>query len=349
MLFKYSSIFMLFVLLFVQEQTMADTKDNMQSPGDKGLMPEVRLSLQQQIAGNIKVTPLKRTHFTPVQKVYATVLDLQPLFDMRSQWNTTLSEYNVTKVKLANATTEYHRSQKLFESHHNASLKTLQDNRATVEAYQATLASRAIKLKDIAGTIQQQYGDAIASAIPSDASHLMDKLLDRQQVILRVPVTVSIQQQLKQSMPVSLKVNDDQGKLIVATKLSASPQVDASVQGNAYLYLLPASMPAGLRLTVNIPTSNTAVAGYSIPESAVVWFGGQPWVYLQNAEGHFTRFSLYNRIPADHTYFTTTPFPSAQGLVTQGAQLVFSEEQKQQASSGSIVTSQCPDPPECDG
>jgi hypothetical protein len=80
-----------------------------------------------------------------------------------------------------------------------------------------------------------------------------------------------------------------------------------------------------------------------IPESAVVWNGGQPWAYVQTTPDHFTRRYVSAGDEGEQGFLVNYGFHTGDRVVTQGAQLLLSEELKPQG-----IATACKDPPECD-
>lgn len=100
---------------------------------------------------------------------------------------------------------------------------------------------------------------------------------------------------------------------------------------------------AGTRTSANVPTSSQVNVGLLIPEQAVVWYGGQTWAYVRTAPDRFTRRYVPPAGEGDQGFKVTSEFHAGDLVVTQGAQLLLSEELKPQG-----IATACKDPPECD-
>lgn len=92
-----------------------------------------------------------------------------------------------------------------------------------------------------------------------------------------------------------------------------------------------------------MPTSSEAVSGLLIPAQAVVWYGGQTWAWVRTAPERFTRRYVPAGNEDDRGFMVTSGFHAGDQIVTQGAQLLLSEELKPQG-----IATACKDPPECD-
>jgi multidrug efflux pump subunit AcrA (membrane-fusion protein) len=145
------------------------------------------------------------------------------------------------------------------------------------------------------------------------------------------------------SAPAHLTVDGPDGQPVSARRLSASPQGDPAVQGNPYFYAAGSALPVGTRTTAHVPLGEKSTQGLLIPASAVVWYGGQPWVYVRTASDRFTRRYVPSALAIDRGFIVTSGFRAGDDVVIRGAQLLLSEELRPQG-----IIPQCKDPPECD-
>jgi multidrug efflux system membrane fusion protein len=169
-------------------------------------------------------------------------------------------------------------------------------------------------------------------------SDLFQQLLAGRAVVLLVTLTAN-----GLPAPAHITVDGLDGHPVSAHKLSASPQSDPAIQGNPYFYAADGVLPVGTRTTAHVSPSDRSTPGLLIPESAVVWYGGQPWVYVRTAADHFTRRNVPAASPVDRGFLATSGFRAGDQVVIGGAQLLLSEELRPQG-----ITTKCKDPPECD-
>ncbi|HEY8623734.1 MAG TPA: hypothetical protein VIM74_07690 [Casimicrobiaceae bacterium] len=124
--------------------------------------------------------------------------------------------------------------------------------------------------------------------------------------------------------------------------VSPSVQSDPAVQGNAFIYRTSAPIALGTNVIAYLPTSSQTTQGVVIPANAIVWYGGQPWTYVQMGANRFGRYPVPEQFPINGGFFANRGFKPGERVVTSGAQLLLSEELRPQAGS-----SACKDP-ECD-
>lgn len=302
----------------------------------------VVVSPDAQRAGHIEVAPLAAVTSQSGIRADATVIDLQPLFDLRNRLASARADVATFTAQAASSRSQYEGSRTLFADDRNVSQKSLQAAQATMQGDAAKLQSARITFDGLVGTMRQQFGDALANAATTPASTLFQRLQAGQSAVLRVTLPGSF----GTTPAARIAVDTPSGGTVPAQRLSASPLADPAVQGTPWLYVAQAALPANLRTSARVPTSSEAVPGLLIPEQAVVWYGGQTWAYVRTAHDRFTR----RYVPADKPgtgsnrgFIVTSGFHAGDRVVTQGAQLLLSEELKPQG-----IGTACKDPPECD-
>lgn len=113
--------------------------------------------------------------------------------------------------------------------------------------------------------------------------------------------------------------------------------VDQKTQGTTFLYrILVGDLPVrpGLFATVYLPTGGPPRAGVRVPRSAIVQFEGQTWAYVQTGEDRFIKRRLTASVPLPDGWFEPTAIHPGERLVTVGAELLLSEEQKAALRAG---------------
>ncbi len=290
-------------------------------------------------ASHIDVAPPTLVAIEPENTAYATVVDLQPLFDLRNRLAAVHADYDTLRAQAGNSRAQYERSRVLFEDDRNVSQKSLQDARAAMQGDQAKLQSAEATQSGLGATMRQQFGEALTSAALAPASDLYQRLLAGRAVVLRVTLPAGF----SGAAPARITVDVPDGQPAAAQKLSASPQGDPAVQGDPWFYAAGRALPVGTRTSAHVPSSNQRTSALVIPERAVVWYGGQPWVYVRTAPDRFTRRYVPDASAGDQGFVVTDGFHAGDEVVMHGAQLLLSEELRPQG-----IATACKDPPECD-
>lgn len=139
------------------------------------------------------------------------------------------------------------------------------------------------------------------------------------------PPTISLQPSGMAAMP--------------ATLLGPAPRTDAVVQGPTWYYRVAVSaaragaLRIGARLAADVPEPGAAVSGVRVPTAAVIWYAGQPWVYVETAPGDFRRQSLPVAAHGAAGWFVSAGLRPGQRVVVHGGELLLSQELKPPAGA----------------
>ncbi len=273
----------------------------------------------------------------------AMVLDLQPLIDLRVRYAAAQAERAATAAQAEAARHEFERTGALFRDNQNMSLKAYQAAEATYRAERARAEAAMATENNLRGSLRTQFGDTLAQWAMDPRSAAFQRLLNRQDVLLRVSVPPGF----VGAPPSKIEVSGVDNRRQPAELVSRAAQSDPAVPGDAFVYrsaiTATASVAAGTRVSAFLPAPATrAEIGVVVPADALIWYGGQPWAYVKTAPDRFARTPVSISAPANGGYFVTQPIQQGAQVVVQGAQLLLSEELKPRASG-----SACKDP-ECD-
>jgi multidrug efflux system membrane fusion protein len=298
----------------------------------------ITLKAATQQRSGIRVAPLAAASHRPEVTAYGTVLDLQPLFDLRSRYATAQAEAGAARAEASVTRAELERNRVLYEDDRNVSLKAFQAAQASDQAKAAKADAAAVGVRSIEAAAQQQFGQTVAGWALGSPSPEFARLLRRADVLVRVTIATATPVKAAELIQVQAASTDRLPGHLVA----AAAQSEPGVAGIGLLYRVPAALAAGSAVTAFLPASVQSEQGVFVPASAVVWYGGQPWVYTQTGDTTFARRSLGQPIEQDGGLFVAGALKPGERAVTQGAQLLLSEEQKPPASGAG-----CKDP-ECD-
>ena len=298
----------------------------------------VTMDTATQIQNGIRADALTSPIDRPGITAYGTVLDLQPLIDLRTRYTAGLADADTAGAALAASRQEYRRSLALYQDNQNVSLKSYQLAQAAYRSDQARTQAAALKLQNIQAAMRQQFGATLTHWALDSRSPEFDRLLNRQEVLLRITVPLDE----GTTAPAQIKINANDKQRLPAQLVSPSPQSDPVIQGSAFIYRAAAPLASGTLVTAYLPTAKKGARGMVVPADAIVWYGGQPWAYVQINTRQFARYPVPEQSPMQGGFFVTRGFKADQHVVVSGAQLLLSEELKPPPGG-----SGCKDP-ECD-
>jgi multidrug efflux system membrane fusion protein len=128
----------------------------------------------------------------------------------------------------------------------------------------------------------------------------------------------------------------DETRSTLAELLGPAPATDPQMQGEGLLYLTRDNslhLAADAAITGYVALSGT-LHGVLLPRAAVLRHAGETWVYLQTDETQFRRVAVALTHPTESGWMISEGLKSGDRVVTDGAQLLLSEELKSQLSLG---------------
>lgn len=270
-----------------------------------------------------------------------SAISIDPLIEMRTRYLTAIADANVTRASLANSQQEYQRLLQLNQDNRNVSDRVVMAAESLFKTDQAKLQAAQVQASNVGDTMRQLWGETLArqASQPAASSSLLS-LLQYKEVLLQITLPFEAPPpRVGDTLWVSPA--GSQGKPVMATYVSPSPLTDATLQGKTYYFRAPAeSLRVGMRITVRMenksaqPGAGVPKAGYIVPASAVVWYGGKSWVYKKDGSDKFTRLPVDTTQEAAEGWFnsraTHVPLKVGDEVVTSGAQLLLSEEFKYQ-------------------
>ncbi|MHA6128949.1 hypothetical protein ACX3YD_22645 [Pseudomonas fluorescens group sp. PF-1] len=304
----------------------------------EGGLTIVTLDESTQIISGIQSEPITASEHQVEHLAYGSVLDVQGLNDLNTRYSMAQADSATAQSAVSASSQEYERNLALFKANQSVSLKVLQASQVTWNTDKAKLQAAGASIRSIHINARQQFGAPLASMIGAQEAPLLQKLLSREEMLLRIVLPLGVDL----VAPELISVESSEHHRETARLISVSPQVDPSTEGRAYLYRAAATLPVGSKVVAYLPLPTPTSTSLVIPEAAILWFGGQPWAYVQIAKDRFTRRPVADQTPYNNGYLVSTGFESGERVVVHGAQLLLSEEQRPP-----ITASACKDP-ECD-
>ncbi len=256
------------------------------------------------------------------------VLPLQGLIDLRNRYAAATAQADKASAALHASRREYERLQALHGDDRNISDKVLQAAEAVWRSDEAGVRAAQAAVDALERGARQQWGAALTLAVVENAPGFQ-RLAMQKEALLRIAAPSGVH---LAAPPATVSVTRDDGQLTTAQLLSPSPQVDPRIQGPAFFYAAAAAgLLPGTTLTARLPVGPEET-GAGIPASAVVWWQGKRWFYIQNEPDQFERRELIGAIPVAEGWFV--PRLQSPRVVVRGAQTLLSEELRGQIQAG---------------
>jgi len=281
---------------------------------------------QAQRANGIVVAALSADRRAAAAQANGVVLQLQPLLDLKTSYNT--AQMDIAKAHAASQASqaEYKRLLGLNQGGENVSEKSVETAQAQAENDTAVLKNAEQSLVVLKDSMLLHWGTTVAGWLQHGSPQL-DALLVQRAFLLQVTATSGA----SQSAPAQAMAQLPGGTHISAQLVGILPQLDPRLQAPSYLYIVSAhpGLIPGMNIPVSLPAGPKR-SGVVIPYSAIVWWQGSAWCYIEESQAKFTRVEVPTTNPAPAGWFVSEGFAPGIRVVTAGAQTLLSEEFRSQ-------------------
>lgn len=298
--------------------------------------PVVTLDKETQAKSGMTVVALKPNTYRQEQQAYATVLQVQDLADARNSYATAQAQLDKAQASLEVARQEYQRLDQLHNDDHNVSDKAFQAGLAALKTEQANIRAAQTTVQSSANGVTQRYGEVIAAWLAADTPSFK-RLLQQQDVLIQVTFPASAP---NAAPPKTIRVQAKENAFVTAKLISRSPRIDPRIQGVSFFYLASAQMLIpGMNVLAYLPANSESPANAKtqaviVPQSAVVWWQGKAWVYVQKDDVRFVRREVPTDQPVENGFVVHSGLMPNDLIVIGGAQLLLSEEFRSQIQVG---------------
>jgi hypothetical protein len=308
----------------------ADTEQPIRAPqrvSTQNGEPVITLDTAAQRGNGIATARLTNAHHPQPLRAFGTVLDLQAFTDLSNNSANARAQLEASRAKLAASHTAFERAQDLYNDQQNMSAAQLQAAEATFRADQAGLASAQSQLHTLTVAAQLNWGPTLSQALLT-ATPLLTRLTTRRDVLLQV--TLRPDQSVTQP-PAGAWVELDDGSRRPLEFVSAAAKTDPRIQGASFFFTAPANaLLPGMTVVAFVPTTR-ALQGLEVPPSAIVWAQGGTWAYFRTGPNTFARRAVPTDVPTPAGGYVMQGQADNAEVVVQGAQMLFSEEFRNQA------------------
>lgn len=297
----------------------------------KGI-PAVKLSSEALKNSGISIGTLQVvTHLNEVSTT-GKVVDFQPLLTRRADYQKATSDLRLAEESLHAAAKVYERLRALYKEQANISLRQVEEARLHMVEDQSRSVAAKQSIANIHSETLQEWGQvltdwALGSTQEGKAeTRYLERLLQKQDVLIMVTLPPDINLSPETSF-IYVNTIPDRSTSRKAYLISPANYTDPVTQGVTYYFRTNAEkMRIGMRLTAWVVLSDKIETGVDVPLSSVIWYGGQPWVYVQVDDDLYSRWPVSDYIETDFGWFIKDTFDQDQKIVIRGGQLLLSEE-----------------------
>lgn len=297
-------------------------------------MTVITVSPATQQQSEITTSELKSSKHQSSISSYGTVLSIDTLIDLRTRYLAAKSEIEVLRAAFSYSKNELNRLQILNQDDKNVSDKAVATIRSANKSDEAKIAAAESSAKNISDSMRQLWGETLTQhATNPNKSELLQNLISTQEVLVQVTLPVdAVEPNEKSSILIAPTASPSQP--IRADFISRAPVSNITLQGKTYFYRAKTKqLRAGMQVNATSATSDKTSDGVIIPNTAIIWYAGKSWVYKKTAENKFTRLPISTDSEVDNGWFYQGKLAAGDKVVTNGAQLLLSEEFKSQITN----------------
>ncbi|MBA3696453.1 MAG: hypothetical protein H0W85_06785 [Methylotenera sp.] len=317
-----------------------DSDDQIEAPNrinNKNGMTTITVSPATQTQSDITVTPVKSTSYQTGLSSYGNVMAIDGLLELRGKYMAAKAEADISRAALTRNRSEYSRLHELNLDDKNVSDKAVATALADLKGEETKASAAESTAKNITDSMRQSWGDELTRlAIDSKNNTLLQNLLEYKEVLIQVILPFDAPEPASNSN-LNISPTASPSHVIKADFISRSPISNATIQGKTYFYHAKTTdLRAGMQvnaISIKPAANQTNKSGVIIPTSAVVWYGGKPWIYRKTGLDLFYRLPVNTDIEAENGWFYKGNLKPGDQLVTNGAQLLLSEEFKYQITN----------------
>lgn len=314
----------------VSQEESDDADDNEESKvivvdGYKAL----QLDEETVVASGIVSEQVERLFLKLETMAYAEVIDIAPLVSLKTEYEAALAEQNILINDLHNYNKILQRAEALHKAK-SLSARDLDKSRADRDLKSSQLSAINTDLASIKYKVKSLWGNKLASYLFDENKRSDFDLLasnEKKLILLSLPKNKTLDYR-QQKVFVS-HVNQRE-VAVEALYLDQANHVSNPLYGESYLYLLESKkIRTGMRLFAWVDENVEEIEGLFIPESAVIWYANEPWIYIKQDEALFLRKPLGNARKINKGWLLEDEHLISDGLVvTRGGQTLLSEEFK---------------------
>lgn len=304
-----------------------ESVDNEAGQDEKVAPGRLRIPSRERETSGIVLAPLAASDASRAVEIFGTVVDLKPLLDARTQYAALSGEIRALRTAVGNLEAEYRRADALYRDDRNVSERVMRQAEADWKGSRDRLAAAGATLSAMIDSTRLTWGRQLADMALNGDSAVFRALVDRREILIQLSVPYEEDEAVAtRRVSVSPPGRDRQ---VPATLVGPASGASAGTTGATYFYRAPsAGFRAGTRVTGFLFAPGSDRAGVVVPESAVVWYAGRAWAYVQDDD----EADELVRRPVDASrlvpggWFNAAGLEAGEQVVVTGAQLLLSEE-----------------------
>ena len=294
-------------------------------------LPAVKLDVEIMQRSGIELSVLQVIEYLHEARATGQVVDFEPLLQKRTAYHEAEASRTVAQQHFNAATTVHKRLNTLYKERTNVSLRQVEAaNLKKIESLSQLRAANKqienIRLETIQHWGVELSNWALGNIKTKEQSSYFERLIQSKDVLIMASLPPNIGLPDETSF-IYVNSHPERTSARKAYLISPATHTNSLSQGLTYYFRTRAeALRVGMRLSAWMVLSENIEKGVNVPLTSVIWYGGQPWVYVQVAPDLYQRRPVSEYRETDFGWFIRDTFKQDDKVVTRGGQLLLSEE-----------------------
>ncbi|MEQ1529536.1 MAG: hypothetical protein ABL925_09480, partial [Methylococcales bacterium] len=284
----------------------------------------IYLDAKAQSQADIQTIALKASTRQTEFMATGKAISLQALLSLRNRYLLSLTEHAAANAKLKNSALTMQRLQHLY-AHGVTAQRNLQAQQSQSQTEQAQVEASQIQSQALREEAYLNWGKPLTDSLFNRPDLKLNDFLSGRQtlLIITLPTGKSLPEAAQR---IFVDASGNRSQAQTATLISSAPQPDSNLPGEHFFFQTAGKhIKPGMRISAWLPEQQQQT-GVMIPKSALIWHMNQACVYVKTAADTFVRQALTDYKVSNEGYFVGSGLQADQQIVSNGAQLLLSEE-----------------------
>ena len=289
----------------------------------------IQLDEEVIVTSGLKFKKLEYMTFKHEFIAHAEVINIEPLVSLKTEHQVLLAELKILQNDLHNHNKILKRAESLHKVK-SLSTRDLEKNRADRDHKATQLSAMNTRMDSFKYKTRSLWGEVLASIILDHEKQAdFDELAAHKKSLILLSLSKKRTLEYQQQKVFVSNLNQRETAL-TASYLDQARHVNNPLHGESHMYILEGQrLRVGMRLFAWIEESGKSVEGLFVPESAVIWYANEPWIYTKHEGDLFVRKPLGNARRINKGWLLDDEMLVGDDLVvTRGGQTLLSEEFK---------------------
>ncbi len=294
----------------------------------------VTLPLAVEKNSGITTIPIQSTSKSYDYASYGEVMSLTNLFLRKNNLGNLLRNKNKIEKQLEEESEHLKKLIILNQDNKNIADSIIHEKEIDISNLENDLAVIQNDISNVLINTEHHWGPYFAKLIAQTEKKVSSPILSNKNRLIKVTIP-SVNLPKTPPKEIDVYLSSDENISYAASFISKAPNSDASLQGKSFYYEVESTeLNVGAKIKANIKNTNDNRNEISlfIHRKSVVWSNGKPWIFIKvGSDGYFLRKPLISPLETSGGWLVEEgPFKEGELLVTDGAQLLLSEEFKYQ-------------------